>query len=179
MDYYIGLCPAPCLLENEKLTTHAQHIDRVRSFLKGESATVFAELESEMYASAKELDFEKAQETKGLIEALHALHERQRVRDLTGGDMDIIVAYEKYERYFIGLTQVRSGQIISIFRHELTTKLAATMDEMLLEFLALQYVTDEVENDLPDTIILTSPIEDEGFLEFLKLRKITLEAPKS
>ena len=50
---------------------------------------------------------------------------------------------------------------------------------MLLEFLALQYVTDEAQSDVPDTIILASPIEDEGFLEFLKLRKIVLEVPKS
>ncbi len=132
-----------------------------------------------MQSYAKELDFEKAQETKEVIESLHTLHQRQRVRDLPGGDMDIIIQYEKYERHFIGLTQVRSGQIISIFRHELTTKLAETNSEMLLEFLALQYVTDEVQSDLPDTIVLASPLEDEGFLEFLRLRKITLEIPKS
>ncbi len=179
MDYYIGLCPAPCLLESGKIEEHVNHIDRVRAFLRGESATLFSDLEIEMQSYAKELDFEKAQETKEVIESLRTLHERQRVRDLPGGDMDIIIQYEKYERHFIGLTQVRSGQIISIFRHELTTKLAETNSEMLLEFLALQYVTDEAQSDFPDTIILASPIEDEGFLEFLKLRRIVLEVPKS
>ncbi len=33
MDYYIGLCPAPCLLEDEKLEKHATHISSARQFL--------------------------------------------------------------------------------------------------------------------------------------------------
>lgn len=33
MDYYIGLCPAPCLLEDEKLEKHTTHINSARQFL--------------------------------------------------------------------------------------------------------------------------------------------------
>ncbi len=84
MDYYIGLCPAPCILEKEKIVEHTLHIDRVRSFLRGESVSLFTELETEMRSYAKGLDFEKAQETKEVIESLRTLHERQRVRDLSG-----------------------------------------------------------------------------------------------
>lgn len=33
MDYYIGICPAPCLLEKEKIEKHNSNIDNVRLFL--------------------------------------------------------------------------------------------------------------------------------------------------
>ncbi len=107
IDYYIGLCPAPCLLEPSKLAEHSNHIDDVRAFLKGEALSLFSKLEAEMKEHAKHLEFEEAQKIKQTIDALRSLHERQKVRDLPGGEMDIVVQYEKYNRHFIGLTQVR------------------------------------------------------------------------
>lgn len=34
MDYYIGLCPAPCLLTEEKIQEHRLNLDAVRKYLK-------------------------------------------------------------------------------------------------------------------------------------------------
>ena len=101
IDYYIGLCPAPCLLEPSKMKEHSDHIDDVRAFLKGEALSLFSKLEAEMKEHAKHLEFEEAQKIKQTIDALRGLHERQKVRDLPGGEMDIVVEYEKYNRHFI------------------------------------------------------------------------------
>jgi excinuclease ABC subunit C len=101
MDYYIGLCPAPCTLEDSKIEEHTNHLDKLRLFLKGESLGIFSELEEKMQLHAKNLEFEEAQKIKYSIESLRYIHERQKVRDLPGGDMDIVVQYEKYEKHFI------------------------------------------------------------------------------
>ena len=112
MDYYIGLCPAPCMLHSSKIQEHGDNMSRVQAFLSGESGTVFTDLENEMRAQASHHEFEKAQEIKETIIALRGLYERQSVRDMVDGDMDICIQYEKYEKLYIALTQVRSGQII-------------------------------------------------------------------
>lgn len=38
------------------------------------------------------------------------------------------------------MTQVRNGQVIGIFRHEISSKLHESYQEVLAGFLALQYV---------------------------------------
>ena len=58
MDYYIGLCPAPCLLEAENISEHTRHIDLAREFLSGRSAVAIETLTTEMHDRAKALDFE-------------------------------------------------------------------------------------------------------------------------
>lgn len=112
MDYYIGLCPAPCMLHDSKIDQHNEHINQVKLFLSGESGTVFMDLENEMREYASNHEFEKAQEIRDTIVALRGLHERQSVRDMVDGDIDICIQYEKYEKSYIALTQVRSGQIV-------------------------------------------------------------------
>ena len=107
MDYYIGLCPAPCMLEGQKIDEHAENISRAKQFLSGESSTLFADLETEMRRRAEQQEFEQAQEIKETIIALRGLHERQQVRDIVDGDIDICIQYEKYDKSYIALTQVR------------------------------------------------------------------------
>jgi excinuclease UvrABC nuclease subunit len=54
-----------------------------------------------MRERAKNLEFEKAQEAKETILALESLHERQKVRDIIEGNVDIFLIYEKYEKTYI------------------------------------------------------------------------------
>ena len=70
MDYYIGICPAPCLLHSQKIALHNDNIDRVKGFLSGESGTIFSDLENEMRQKASEYQFEEAQKIKETITAL-------------------------------------------------------------------------------------------------------------
>jgi excinuclease ABC subunit C len=174
MDYYIGLCPAPCLLHDSKIDEHNQHIDQVKSFLSGESGSVFTNLESEMRERAANQEFEKAQEIKDTIVALRGLHERQSVRDIVDWDLDICIQYEKYEKSYIAITQVRSGQIVWIFRHEIQSGIDEGED-IMISFLMRQYI-DNV--DLPSILILPASIVDDAFWEFISWLKINIEIPK-
>ena len=73
LDYYIGICPAPCVLKRENLDSHAQNVRDFRDFLKGKSAQVLLKLEEKMKAKAKKLEFEDAQKIKEQIASLKAL----------------------------------------------------------------------------------------------------------
>lgn len=54
-----------------------------------------------MKQKAKEMKFEEAAQIKEKLHALHILHERQNVRDIVDGDIDIFVLYDKYEKTYI------------------------------------------------------------------------------
>lgn len=98
MDYYIGICPAPCLLQSDKVQQYSENIERVKSFYMAREFCIL-DLENQMRDHASKYEFEKAQEIKETIEALRGLYERQKVRDIVDGDIDICVQYEKYEKH--------------------------------------------------------------------------------
>ncbi len=58
MDYYIGLCPAPCILRDENIHEHEENIQKARDFLKGKYADVIRTIEEQMKERAKKMDFE-------------------------------------------------------------------------------------------------------------------------
>ena len=179
IDYYIGLCPAPCMLEPSKITQHDDNIARVRAFLSGDANTVFSDLEATMRERAHDLDFEEAQKIKETITALRWLHERQKVRDIVDGDIDICIQYEKYDKTYIALTQVRWAQIVGIFRHEVASSIDEGED-IMIAFLMRQYVsTDSIDSpDFPDILLCQQNFADTAFAEFLRWQRIQLETPK-
>jgi excinuclease ABC subunit C len=174
MDYYIGLCPAPCMLHDSKIAEHAENINRVQSFLSWESGTIFTDLEREMRERATNHEFEKAQEIKDTITALRGLHERQSVRDFVDGDLDICIQYEKYEKSYIALTQVRSGQIVGVFRHEVKPGIDE-WEDIMVSFLMRQYLDQE---DIPGTLLIVNDISDMAFRDYLSSLHIQIETPK-
>jgi excinuclease ABC subunit C len=179
MDYYIGLCPAPCMLHSAKIDEHSDNIARVQQFLSGESGTIFSDLERDMRSRADAQEFEKAQEIKETITALRWLYERQKVRDIVDWDIDICIQYEKYDKSYIALTQVRWAQIVGVFRHEVSSGIDEGED-IMIAFLMRQYTSmdDTDSTDLPDILLIQREFTDSSFIEFLKLQKIQLEIPK-
>lgn len=177
MDYYIGLCPAPCVLESGKMKEHDDNIARARNFLRGDSDALYQELEWEMMEKSRNLQFEDAQKIKETLEALKWLHEQQKVRDILEGNVDVFIQYEKYNKTYIGITQVRNSQIIGVLRHEVILW-ADEKSDIMTQFLLRQYTTDGNNDDTPELLLCQNEIEDEALLEFLKLQKVTVEVPK-
>lgn len=73
MDYYIGLCPAPCLLETAKIREHQENLDQMKKFLRGQMGEIIGELREKMAQRAKNLEFEEAGKIKGQIESIEIL----------------------------------------------------------------------------------------------------------
>ncbi len=173
MDYYIGICPAPCLLKKENREIHSESISLLRDFLDGKSQWIFQKLQWEMNAYAKDLNFEKAQEVKVSLESLKSLYEKQIVRDNVHGNIDILVKYEKYEKVYIWFSQIREGKIVAVNRYEMS--LGA---DDLIEWIASFLMTKYVDGEIPEILLLDEKIEDSAFVDFLKHKSIVLEIPK-
>ena len=56
------------------------------------------------------------------IAAIEMFSERQIARDMVDGDVDACVILEKYNQIFVGLTSVRDGKIIGVFRSSVDAK---------------------------------------------------------
>jgi excinuclease ABC subunit C len=173
IDYYIGICPWPCILEKEKIFLHEENVASLRNFLKWDTREVFEHLESDMKQKAKEMKFEEAAKIREILRALHILHERQSVRDIVDGDIDVFLLYEKYDKSYIWFTQIRWGQIVGVFRYEVKIGVDS-YDDVLGQFLVDRYSSE----NLPKILLCSREIEDESIQEFLSGKSIAIEVPK-
>jgi excinuclease ABC subunit C len=174
MDYYIGLCPAPCLLEKPKVDEHNENVNKVKTFLSWWAQSLFSELEISMKEKARNFQFEEAQKIKETIDSLKWLHERQMVSNMIDGDVDIFMKYEKYDKTYVWLTQLRWWKIVWVFRHEAILG-ADEEEDILTSFLTRQYLDGD---NLPSLLLLGFQVEDESFSSFLLEKWIQYEVPK-
>lgn len=174
MDYYIGICPAPCLLEEEKIRKHHDNIEELEDFLAGKSHTVIEGLRHRMLEHAKKQEFEEAQKLKENIGALETIGMKQIARDGVEGDLDIFILMEKYESYFIGLMHIRSSEIIGVFRYRVYD-VWEDKEVIATQFLARHYA----ENDhLPRMLFLAEEIPDESLHALLREKGIAVHVPQ-
>ncbi|MGP1582813.1 MAG: excinuclease ABC subunit UvrC [Candidatus Altimarinota bacterium] len=175
MDYYIGICPAPCLLKRENINEHNQNISHLQEFLSGKTNKILENLREKMQIFAKNLEFEKAQKIKEEIAAIEMFSERQIARDMVDGDVDACVILEKYNQIFVGLTSVRDGKIIGVFRSSVDAK-GATISEVFPQFLVRQYSDDFA--DIPKILLVEKNFDDEILEAFLQMKKIQILTPQ-
>lgn len=185
MDYYIWLCPAPCLLWKDQIEAHRAHLDQARRFLKWESKELFSLLEQQMRERAKNLDFEEAQSIKETLASLNILSEKQKVRDIIDGDIDVFIKYEKYDSIYMALTQIRSSQIVGIKRYEVSLW-ASDQEDAVVHFLTSQYLPfinwtpheEWAREGIPDILILAEQIQDTVLWDFFQEIRLKVELPK-
>ncbi|MBB1554019.1 excinuclease ABC subunit C [Candidatus Gracilibacteria bacterium] len=175
MDYYIGICPAPCLLKEQNIAEHNQNISHLQEFLSGKTNKILENLREKMQFFAKNLEFEKAQKIKEEIAAIEMFSERQIARDMVDGDVDACVILEKYNQIFVGLTSVRDGKIIGVFRSSVDAK-GAEISEVFSQFLVRQYSDDFA--DIPKILIVEKNFDDEILEAFLQMKKIQILTPQ-
>ncbi len=109
--YYLGQCLAPCINKVEK-ETYTDIIKNITRFLKGDTKDIVNDLKDRMEKASENLEFERAQEYKETIEAIHTTTKTKQavnINDLR--DRDIIgVSYDE-EFVAIATLFVRYGKI--------------------------------------------------------------------
>ncbi|MDD3145318.1 MAG: excinuclease ABC subunit UvrC [Candidatus Gracilibacteria bacterium] len=143
MDYYIKRCSGPCLKENSKIIEYKEKIEQISHFLKGNTSKIKLELESEMRKKASELKFEEAGKLKQDIESLKTLEENQIVRDGINGDFNIVNFIAKFEKFYIGMIEIRDSKITGFYNFEIKNNLEEEKEILLKTF---------IENDFAKNI---------------------------
>ncbi len=171
IDYYIGRCSAPCLLQKENMTQYDASISNIKNFLDGNLEEVILHLKEKMMQYAQKLEFEKASELKEDVSSIESLKQNQIVRDIIWERADIINFLEKYEKFYISKIEVRNEKIVWIYNFEIENKLD-DIDDSIKYFIENNYL----ENNEKLTLILPHEIALEK--EFLNELKLKIEIPK-
>ncbi len=108
--YHIGQCLAPCINEVDK-KEYQNMIKEVSRFLKGDTKHVLSILETKMYEASDNLEFEKANEYKEMINHINNISEKQIISLADFKDRDIVAYAHDEDKIAIQILLMRNGQI--------------------------------------------------------------------
>ncbi|MBC7605153.1 MAG: excinuclease ABC subunit UvrC [Ramlibacter sp.] len=107
--YQIKRCSGPCV-DLVAPADYQHDVSNAEAFLRGETQSVLAALESRMMQHAAKLEFEKAAELRNQIGALSKVLHQQSVDTNSDKDVDILAVKVQGGRACVNLAMVRGGR---------------------------------------------------------------------
>ena len=116
--YQIGQCKAPC---NGKISQedYGRQVQAALSFLNGNYKEILTELQEQMRAQAEEMEFEKAAETRDLIESIRHIEDKQQMNKASGEDRDVIACASNDKDIVVTVFFVRDGKLLGRENHHM------------------------------------------------------------
>ena len=155
LNFQMDRCLGPCAHE-VSLKEYKKMVEQVRLFLEGRNRELVGGLKKEMAEAAAKLDFERAAESRDLIQAIERTVERQHVVSPSMIDQDVIGIAGKGPLRQIAALFVRGGHLTGS-RSFLFENQTAALSEVLEAFLKQYY---SAKAFIPKTILISEPIED-------------------
>ncbi len=160
--YHLGQCLAPCINKVSQ-DTYRNIEQEIRTFLKGKTTHVVSELKEKMYDASENLEYERAQEYKTMIDAIHTTTRTDQAVNINDTrPLDIIGYSHDDEAVALTIFFVRNGKIAASDKR--LFKLHGAFDAALRDFLGQFYTTyptpSEVLIDIRrDVAMLSSMLE--------------------
>lgn len=153
INYQIGICTAPCT-NYITMDEYGKDVDRALQVLSGHGKEAVEQLKTEMDTLSENLEFEHAARVRDQLNFLNDTIERRKNSGSTvereareGGNRDVVGWYRKPESATIALLFVRGGNLVDSTTFHLDGLEGRTDDEVLTEFLAQYYLTDDKLED--------------------------------
>jgi len=154
LEYHIGNCLAPCV-EKQTEAEYNDIIDQIKSIIKGNITQVITELKILMQASAKEMNFERAQLLKEKIETLEKYKSKSTIVNPRIEDADVLSILNEEKVAYVNYLRVIKGAIVQAHTIELKKKLDETAEELLL--FALTDFRNRFESTAEEVILPFDP----------------------
>ena len=152
--HHIDRCAAPCTGEVSP-EEHRELVERLASFLDGETGPVLRQLESEMTEAAEELNFEVAARRRDQLAAARRAMEKQQVVSERPEDLDAVAVHEDELEASVQAFFVRRGRLVGRKGWSVDKVEELTTSQLLTSFLLQLYA--ERDDDVPPTILV--PVE--------------------
>lgn len=170
LQYQIKRCPAPCVMEVDKVE-YAEQVRSVTLFLEGRHDELTRELKDRMKAAAQKMEFEIAAIYRDQLAAVESAREAQRVVAVKDVDQDIVGLYREGSIVEVELIKVRSGRVADTISFSLRN-MEFPDEEVLSGFLTQYYDDESLVDVIPDEILLpVLPDLVEGVEEWLTERR--------
>jgi excinuclease ABC subunit C len=110
--YHIGRCAAPCA-GNIDRETYNRRVEEAKKLLSGETEELEADLQRRMEEHSRKLEFEKAAETRDLLEAVRTVGAEQEVVDFEEESRDYIGSAKRDTLCSFTVFQMRGGKMVN------------------------------------------------------------------
>ncbi len=175
--HQMNRCIAPCCLPVDP-EEYKEMVDQVILFLQGKGQDLIKRLNLRMKQASDDLRFEEAARYRDKIHAVERTLEKQTIVSSHFLNQDIIGVYVDETGAMLAILFVRNGIMIG-GRTFYFKKSPSRPNEVMSAFLKQFYGESKF---IPDDILLSHPIEDQGALEEwlseLKGRKVRIVVPK-
>ena len=159
--YQIGQCKAPC---NGKISQeeYGGQVQAALSFLNGNYKDILSELQEQMRKQAEEMEFEKAAETRDLIESIRHIEDKQQMNKASGEDRDVIACASNEKDIVVTVFFVRDGKLLGRENHHMNGNSKERLPEVLTAFIKQFYSGTPY---LPKEILVPEMPEEREILE--------------
>ena len=111
--YHMGQCLGPCEYDIDP-DVYTKMADQVAKFMNGDTKEVVDDLKAKMLEASENLDFERAQNYKDMIESVsHVVKDQQLIEKDNQGSFDVFAWYEDKGYLSIAGFLVRRGTVLN------------------------------------------------------------------
>jgi excinuclease ABC subunit C len=157
LQYQIGRCPAPCVVDVDA-AVYAEQVRDVGLFLAGRHRELIASLQTRMQAAAEALEFETAARLRDQLYAIETTLERQDVVGTAELDQDVIGMYREAGKVEFVVMHVRSGKLLGTQRFS-ESGMELPDEEVLAGFLLAYYDDAPL---IPDEVLLPFALAEDA-----------------
>lgn len=164
LQYQINRCSGPCVGKVSE-EAYREQVQEALLFLEGQDEAVIGKITEKMRRASQVHHYELAKIYRDQVAHLRALQRSPDAKGL-GRSMDALAVAMLGARAMISVIVVRDGRLVggSLFKPQLSGFEADPAD-VLAAFLPQYYLNDVRATDLPDTILLATPIKDKTCLQ--------------
>lgn len=165
LNYHIHRCLG-CCQEYVSGEEYKKNIDKVMSFLSGNSTEIVKELKAKMQAASDALEFEKAAEYLELLKQVQDITLKQKMTQSDSEDKDIIAGAIEGEDAVVQIFFIRGGKLIGREHYFLHIGDEEEEEEKLQSVLS-NFITQFYSGTpyLPKYIMLQTELKEQSLLE--------------
>ncbi len=176
--HQINQCDAPCngLISKEE---YMKNINDAISFLNGNYKDILNRLNNQMQEHAQNLEFEKAAETRDLIESVKHIADKQMMNSQNAEDKDIIASASNEKDTVVSVFFIRDGKLLGREHHHMNADKSDKPDEILSSFIKQYYSgTPYLPKEILTNIITSDHDVLEQYLSDRKGTKVHIYVPQ-
>ena len=143
--YHIGQCLAPCVKPVSK-EKYEEIVDNIADFLKGKNQELVKDLKEKIRKHSENLEFERAQEYKKMLDSINHITEKQNVEFKDKINRDFFSFHTRENYIAIALFSYRQGILLSkrSFCYELIGEINEFVSEIIYQYYSINAIPNEV-----------------------------------
>lgn len=159
--YHLGQCVAPCINKIDEKIYEQLRID-IKSFLDGKNEAIENSIKSKMLEFSNNLEFEKAQEQKELLDSIHHILDKQGVDNIDNVSRDVFSFIARDGYLSLALLTYRNKSLLGkqVFIVEQFGDEKEQICELICQYYAHHSLPDEILCNLDNLKEYIAPLFD-------------------